>query len=131
MIVTFVVVAAVATGFVFIEWSRYKAIQNVRTGNEERYIKKLSKKARAAKAEKLSAFEAARRILTMDQRPRSREDSWLYVAWWRIAYHGPYQLNWWLKKRYFGTAEGVHDRQLLAAMFGGRMQEGTERRKPE
>jgi len=69
----------------------------------------------------IGAIEAARRILAMDPRPRRGADSWVFRAWWRVAYYGPYQLNWWLKRRCFGKVEGVHDRELLWALVGGRM----------
>ena len=35
---------------------------------------------------------------------------WYRYIWWWIGYHGPYQINWWLKKKYGNLY--MHDRTL-------------------
>lgn len=41
---------------------------------------------------------------------------WHRMLWWRLGYAILYPINWWLKRRYFGTVNGIHDRQLWKAI---------------
>lgn len=45
----------------------------------------------------------------------TKQTSWYTKLWWWIGYHGPYQLNWWLKER-FGNRH-MTDKELLKLLF--------------
>jgi len=49
--------------------------------------------------------------------PEQRMGRWYWQLWWSFCglFH-IYEINWWLKERYFGTSSGIHDRELWEAI---------------